>query len=279
MTAALHHLTSPQPDLRAYAVWAVVGHVVLLALISVAISHSIRTAPMQVMQVRLVGVPQPAAAPPKVVVPQEVRTQQSAAPKEPPPETKNIPESKATTKLMKAAEPAKDEKPNPIEAQKRPPVLDKTPDKKKVVKNDLKAKVVKNPEDYMAALNFIDKLQQQQLTPKPPPAAQAQPDKPAGEGPQIQLNLSEQGEVDGIRQQIQDNWNFPIGVDKGLSVVVRVQTSADGNLSAMPQIVQSSGNQAFDNSLVAAVRKAAPLKVPEGNDKFRVLDLAFGGAQ
>jgi colicin import membrane protein len=275
MTATLHNLTTPAPDPKGYVAFAVVGHVVLLVLVSLAISHSIHTAPPMMMQVHIVGAPQPSAAPPKVVMPEQVRTQQSAAPKEPPPDAKDLPDSKPTTKLLKAAEPTHPQKQNDINAQKRPPVLDKTPDKKKVVKNKLDAKVVKNPEDYMAALNFIDKLQEKQLAPSPTVHARPQPDKQAGEGEQIQLNVSEQGQVDAIRQQVMDHWIAPIGMDtKGLTVIIRVQTATDGNVIGT-QVTQSSGNSAFDNSLLRAVQKAAPLQVPPDDPKFRDIDLSF----
>ncbi|MCP5405750.1 MAG: TonB C-terminal domain-containing protein [Pseudomonadaceae bacterium] len=276
----LSHPLTPPPPYGRYVVWALVGHVVLLVVMSVAIDLSIRTHKPMMMQVRLVGVPQPTktpSKPPEQV--EKVRTQDSAAPKEPPPETKNIPPSQAKTKFVqdKPKDEPKKDKPNPVEAKKRPPTLDKTPKKKKVVKNDLDAKVVKNPEDYMAALDFIDKLEAEQLAPKPNATAQ-KTDEQAGEGPQIQLDASDMGAVDAIRSHIMEQWTVPPGLDvRGLTVVIRVRTSTDGQLTAMPQVLTKSGNAAFDDSLVRAVRKAVPLPVPADDARFGVLDFTFGG--
>lgn len=277
--AQLHHPITPPPPLGRYVLWAVVGHAVLLLAMSLAITMSIRTSKPMMMQVRLVGVPQPTQAPQPKLEEQKVRTQDSAAPKEPPPEAKDIPPSEAKTKFMKEPpkDPAKDDKPNPVEAKKRPPTLDKTPKKKKVVKNDLDAKVVKNPEDYMKALDFIDKLEAEQLAPNTPKATEAI-NEPAGEGPQIQLDASDMGVVDAIRQHIMEQWVVPPGLDtRKLQVVIRVRTSADGQLTSLPQVITKSGNPAFDESLVRAIRKAVPLPIPADDARFQELDFNFGG--
>lgn len=274
----LHHTTSPQPKYESYIPWAVVGHVVLLVLMSLAITNSIRTSKPLMMQVRLVGVPAPSKAPTKQIEPEPVRTQDSAAPKEPPPETKNIPPSEAKTKFLnKLEEVKKDEKPNPLDAQKRPPVLDKNPNKKKIVKNDLKAKVVKNPEDYMAALDFIDKLETEQITPSPTLAAKPT-DKPAGEGAQIQLDASELGAVDAIRQHVEDNWIRPPGLDtQDLEAMVEVEIDEQGNVLTA-KVSRSSGQSFYDQSLLRAVRKASPLPIPADKfETFKVMDLHFQG--
>ena len=269
---------TPQPPYGVYVVWAVVGHVVLLVCMSLAITNSIRLSKPLAMQVRLVGVPTPTQAPSKQVEPEEVRTQDSAAPKDPPPDTKPVPPSEAKTKfLQKVEEDKKEDKPNPLDAKKRPPVLDKNPNEKKVVKNDLKAKVVKNPEDYMAALDFIDKLETEQITPSPTLAAKPS-DKPAGEGAQIQLDASEQGMVDGIRSHIEDNWLRPPGLDTAdLSAIVEVQVDIDGNVTSQ-RILQSSGQNFYDQSLLRAIRKAIPLPIPRDKfEMFQTLELHFAG--
>lgn len=275
----MHHPVTPSPELKPYVVWALVGHAVLLVLVSLVISESIRTMPAAAMQVRLVGVPQPSTLPTKPKEVEEVRTQDSAAPKEPPPETKNIPPSEAKAKMLTKVEEQKTEDKPQQEAKKRPPVLDKTPREKKVVKNDPKAKVVKNPEDFLATLEFIDKLETQQLAPKPVPNAKPTDDK-AGEGPQIQLNLADAGAVDAIRSHIMQYWTSIPGQDiRGLQVVVRVSTDADGNLTYAPRVITSSGNQAFDDSLVRAVRKAVPLPIPRDDERFKVIDFTFAPEQ
>ena len=42
--AGAYRTLTPEPDVRAYVVWAVVGHVVLLVLMSLAITNSVRLA-------------------------------------------------------------------------------------------------------------------------------------------------------------------------------------------------------------------------------------------
>jgi len=245
---------------------------------SLTLSHTVRVSPPAAIQVRLVGVPQPRAAAKPQQKPEPVRTQDSAAPKEPPPEVKNLPPSEAKTKLLAEQKPVEKDKPNPIEAQKRPPVLDKTPREKKVVKNDLTAKVVKNPEDFLAALDFVDKLDQAVPSPTRPAPAPADK-KPAGDGPQLQLNLSEQGAVDAIRAKINENWTVTSDDVRGLSLSVYLSLSADGNITKM-QIGRGSGNPAFDRSLLRAVAKSVPLPIPADKyEKLRELELNFEAPQ
>lgn len=52
--------------------------------------------------------------------------------------------------------------------------------------------------------------------------------------------------------------------------------AAGGNVIAV-QVVQGSGNGAFDRSAEAAVRKADPLPVPSGRlfEKFRDINFVF----
>ncbi|MBI1309393.1 MAG: TonB family protein [Proteobacteria bacterium] len=273
MTLTLHHPHVPEPNLQRIIVASFIVHVAALIILSLTLSNSIRVSPAPAMQVKLIGVPQP-PAPSKQVTPEKIRTQASAAPKEPPPDMKNIPESTAKTKFLDAQQKPPEDKPNPIEAQKRPPVLDKTPDKKKVVKNDLDAKVVKNPEDFLKALDFVDDLAKKQATPTPAKVPATQAD--AGEGPQLQLNLADQGAVDAIRQKVNSNWTFTPGADtRGLQVSVIITVDEQGHLTSL-RISQSSGQPAFDASLDRAIRKSDPLPIPTGQyDKFKELELIF----
>jgi TonB family protein len=255
--------------------WSFVAHIIVLVALSLSFSHRIKLSTPSI-QVKLVGVPQPQAAS-KKVEPQKIRTQDSAAPKEPPPEAKNIPPSDATTKFAvdKPKESDPEKKPNPIDAKERPPVLDKSPKEKKIVKNDLDAKVVKNPEDF---LDSIDKLldDTKKTSAKPTPTAKPA-DKPAGEGPQLQMNLSDQGISDGIGAAVSKNWYFQGYDTKGLSVEVQVQLAADGTLIGI-HIVHSSGNNAFDQSLVRAVKKTDPLPIPADKlDGYREFNMIFDG--
>ncbi|NBX86588.1 MAG: TonB family protein [Proteobacteria bacterium] len=276
MAAALHHPVTAPPSLERFLGLSLAVHVAVMIGLSLSFSHSIRSSPPQTMQVKLIGTPQPTAASNATKPPEEIRTQASAAPREPPPETKNIPPSQATTKLLNQQELAADKKLNPVEAQKRPPTLDKTPDKKKVVKNDLSAKVVKNPEDFLKALDFVDKLEKQNANPVPNTQAS---DAPAGQGPDLQLNLADSGLVNAIRTHIESNWLIPPGLDtSALTVTVIISVNPQGGITAL-RISRSSGQTFFDNSLVRAVYKSAPLPIPADKyERFKDMELVFGQA-
>lgn len=272
----MHHRLTEQPNLQRFLGYSLLAHIVALIAVSLTLSSSIRIAPAPAMQVKLVGVPQPAMPSKPKETPQPVRTQDSAAPKEPPPEIKNIPPSEAKTKFLtdKPPEEASTTKPNPIEAKERPPVLDKSPKEKKVVKNDLSAKVVKNPEDFMKVDDFLDNLQK--TAPAKPVKAVPQPTKPAGEGPQLQLNMADNGVVSAIQQAINRNWTIPPGKDtRGLSVTVQISLASDGNITRL-NVTRGSGDGAFDASLVRAIRKSIPLPIPADKfEKFQELELDF----
>ena len=251
---------------------SVVAHVVALILMTFTLGHTARLAPPQALKVQLVGIPQPTmASKPKELEP--IRTQDSPAPKEPPPDAKSMPETEATTKLAQQVTPSTVTKKSDVAAAERPPVLDKTPREKKVVKNDPKAKVVKNPEDFLAQLDFVDDMAKQAA--KPTPNTQAST-KPAGEGPQLQVNLATSGLVNAIRDHISRNWMIPPGLDlKGLSVTVNVQLDEAGNLTEV-YVTQSSGQQFFDNSLLRAIQKSIPLPIPADQlAEFREIELTF----
>lgn len=276
----LHQVRVKEPSLARVLILSVITHIAVIVALSISLSNTIRTAPPAAMKVTLVGVPQPKVASKPVEKVEEVRTQDSAAPKEPPPELKNIPPSEAKTKFMeKPVEPPKEDKPNPVEAKERPPVLDKNPEKKKVVKNNKDAKVVKNPEDFLKSLDFIDNIESTQSKAKPTPTAKAT-DKPAGDGPELQLNMADEGIVDGIRKKVEQNWLTPPGMDtRGMLVTVWVEVDEQGNVLTV-EVKDRSGNSAFDDSLARAVRKASPLPIPAGETsfkKFQRLELAFQG--
>lgn len=277
MATALHHRITEQPRLGRFLAWSLGLHAAMLVILTFTVSNSVRIAPPAALQVKLVGVPQPTPAAKKEVIPEEIRTQDSPAPKEPPPDMKNLPTTELQSKfaLDENKEKAQTDKQQLVKANERPPVLDKNPKEKKVVKNKPDAKVVKDPEDFLKALEFVDKLDKS--TPSPTTTAK-KTDKPAGEGPKIQLNLADQGTVDGIRSHIEKNWLIPPGMDtRGLNVGVEVRVDTAGNVTYV-NVSSGSGNGAFDQSLVRAVRKASPLPIPSGKfETFQVMDLEFIG--
>ena len=61
-----------------------------------------------------------------------------------------------------------------------------------------------------------------------------------------------------IRDKVQENWIYPQGLkDNRISVIVSIKIARTGKLLDVA-VEKSSGNQAFDSSLLNAVRKAAP---------------------
>lgn len=273
MAYAIHPKLTTRDTLSRYVMFSVAGHIVALLLMTFTLANTTRLAPPQALKVQLVGVPIP-AMPSKPKVVEKIRTQDSPAPKEPPLDAKSMPETEATTKLAQQVTPSTVTKPSDVAAAERPPVLDKTPKEKKVVKNDPDAKVVKNPEDFLAQLDIVDDLAKQ-AAPTPSPNAKPSTEK-AGEGPQLQMNLASSGLVNAIRDHISRNWLIPPGLDTtGLSITVQLQLDDNGNLVQM-FVTQSSGQQFFDNSLTRAIQKAMPLPIPADQlANFREIELTF----
>lgn len=85
-----------------------------------------------------------------------------------------------------------------------------------------------------------------------------------------------------IRAKIQNNWLRPPGaVEKGLKCTVRVRLAENGSV-LLAQVVESSGNGAFDRSVESAVYKADPLPMPTSPrliSAFRELNLVFDPAK
>ncbi len=80
-----------------------------------------------------------------------------------------------------------------------------------------------------------------------------------------------------IRQRVSQSWNRPVGVATGLKCVVSVRLAPGGEVFSA-RVVRSSGNEIFDRSVENAVRKAAPLPLPEDPtlfDNFREIEFLF----
>jgi TolA protein len=68
-----------------------------------------------------------------------------------------------------------------------------------------------------------------------------------------------------VQQKVKEAWTFP-GGSNDLSADVEFSISADGTLNGV-KIAKSSGDGAFDESVVRAIRRAAPFPPPP--DQFR----------
>ena len=64
-----------------------------------------------------------------------------------------------------------------------------------------------------------------------------------------------------IQSKVNRNWVRPVGTE-GLKCTVRVRLGTSGSV-LLVNVVESSGNTAFDRSVEAAVRKADPLPMPK----------------
>ena len=72
-------------------------------------------------------------------------------------------------------------------------------------------------------------------------------------------------------------WCLPPGSSADQSCTLRIVMTGSGTVTDV-QIVQSSGDTAFDNSAVAAVQKASPLPIPPDPEvlaKFRTFNFRF----
>ncbi len=114
----------------------------------------------------------------------------------------------------------------------------------------------------------------------PYPQSQAEPQTPrqTGGAPFAQDLSEAQRYIPIIRERVRQFWERPVASGAGLSAVVRVRLLPGGEvIPGSVQIVKSSGQTAFDQSVIAAVYRASPLPVPAGAAfaPFREFDLTF----
>jgi TolA protein len=81
---------------------------------------------------------------------------------------------------------------------------------------------------------------------------------PAGGASKANLEAKYPAYYGVIRDKVQDNWIYPEGLkDNKISVIVSIKIARTGRLLDV-SVEKSSGDPAFDSSLLKAVRKAAP---------------------
>lgn len=77
-----------------------------------------------------------------------------------------------------------------------------------------------------------------------------------------------------VGERIKDNWRFPaIGPDPGLAARVRIEIDDQGRILEQ-EIIQSSGRDNFDSSVLRAVEETRELPEPPGK-KVRVIVIDF----
>lgn len=81
-----------------------------------------------------------------------------------------------------------------------------------------------------------------------------------------------------IRQRLENHWNLPPSAKKSMTTVVQIRLLPTGELAGV-EIVKSSGNAAFDNSVLNAVRSISNYPVPDSvsifNQYFRQFTIEF----
>lgn len=90
-----------------------------------------------------------------------------------------------------------------------------------------------------------------------------------------ELNPLRDAYSNAISQQISRNWLRPPGISDDLKCEVLVVQLPDGNVTSA-RITKSSGNTIFDESVIKAIYKAAPLPQPPSPEVFqRELEVNF----
>lgn len=81
-----------------------------------------------------------------------------------------------------------------------------------------------------------------------------------------------------IKDEITRKWIFPASYQKGMKCKVLVRLIPSGDVVSV-QVIESSGNSAFDRSVEMAVNKASPLPVPKAETdlfkNFREVEFVF----
>jgi TonB family protein len=122
-------------------------------------------------------------------------------------------------------------------------------------------------------LNPSAKAKQNEI--KPLPKFQVQPDQPISTNPSQPIDVSvlqEYGQY--VYKKISAQWNKPgVNAGKNLSVKVRFVVLSTGRIESV-KIVQSSGNIAFDNSILTVFKTIAQFK-PSPSGKKETFTMNF----
>lgn len=189
--------------------------------------------------------------------------------KKPQPPTPKKPEPKPQPPKP---EPKKPEPPKPEPKKPEP----KKPEPKKP---EPKKPEPKKPEPKQESLDFSDILQSEMKQLDKQPKAQEPKPAPAAATSTSDQEQDEVQEFIGLIQQtISRNWVRPPSARTGMVVTLRINLLPGGELNSV-NVIESSGNPAFDRSALAAVQKAGRFPVPNDPVKFdryfRSLKLRF----
>ncbi len=212
------------------------------------------------------GKPEPKPNPPS---PAKEEPQKEAPPPKPnPPAPSAPPPPPVPEEIIPAEKPIEEKK--KIEEKKPEPPQQKPKQPTQETKKDQK------PSDQELDNLLKNVLQDQTApeTPTPPKKTTKAPPPSASTGPQT-ANISEipmtASEEDGIRAQIEKNWNLGSALGspdlKGIVIELRIELQPDGTVTKVTVLNASLGNP-FQRTIAESARRAvmiaSPLKLPPG---------------
>ncbi len=187
-------------------------------------------------------------------------------PKKPEPK----PEPKPAPKPTPKPEPKPTPKPEPKKPEAKKPDPRKQPEPKKPEPKKPEPTKVEPKSD---SVDFSDLLQSEmkELEKLPKQTAAKSAPTPTASTPSASTSSSQSDEtqeyIAAIQQAISRNWIRPPSARTGMMVTLRINLLPGGELNNV-NVVESSGNPAFDRSAMAAVQKAGRLPVPSDPVKF-----------
>lgn len=208
----------------------------------------------------------PQEKPPKKITEQPKKTE---PPKTQPPKPEP-PKQEPPKPEPPKPEPKPDPKPKP--EQKKPEEKKSEPVKQEQKKPDVKKPDPKKPKPKQKP-DYSD-LIDEELDDLAKPTKQTK----AADAPDSDTSPVVDEFMAGIRAGIERRWSRPPLSRNGMQVTLRIFLMPGGDLSDV-QIVESSGNSAFDRSALAAVQKAGHFTVPtdpvEFDKNFRQFTVLF----
>jgi TolA protein len=197
---------------------------------------------------------------------------ETAPPKEKAPESKPDDNDKVAEEKPAAPKAKPQSKPK---APSRPEPEKATPKNKDQAKDQKKDKQ-EQPDDFMAVLKNLDQLSSSTEGKKQQGGAMAVGEAQFDENQALSIS-----QIDAIRQQIQRNWNPPVGAREASNLVVtlRISLLANGGVKSV-RVINSMGHpffQAAAESAVRAVWLANPLQNLPANkyDLWKEIELNF----
>lgn len=195
-------------------------------------------------------------------------------------EQKKLELQKAEAARLKAAEEAKAkaeaERKKAEEQKKKAEAERKQAEEKKRAEEQARQKAEaerKKREAEQAAKAAADKAREAERRAQEDRKAAALADLLGDGEPQFQRSVADRqgaqdiGRLDDlIVQLVSENWNRPESARRGMLVELQVEFLPDGTISQV-SLVRSSGNSAFDNSAIAAVRNVVRVREIQSLDR------------